>query len=66
MGKPARRRITRECKLEAVRQVVDGGRQHKQVAEELGLNVTVLGRWVREFRDDPDQNSWRRLWPLSA
>ena len=56
MGKPTRRRFTREFKLEAVRQMVEEGRLHKQVAEELGVNVNVLGRWVRQLRADPEQS----------
>ena len=50
-----RRRFTREFKIEAVRQVVEEGRTQKSVAEELGLNANVLGRWVKELRDDPEQ-----------
>jgi len=56
MEKPTRRRFTREFKLEAVRQVREEGRLLKQVAEELGLNATVLGRWVKESRSDPAQS----------
>ena len=56
MEKPTRRRFTREFKLEAVRQVRAEGRLLKQVAEELGLNATVLGRWVKESRSDPAQS----------
>ncbi len=54
--KRTRRRFTRGFKQEAVRQVVSEGRTHKQVAEELGLNVNMLGRWVKEFRADPKQS----------
>jgi len=50
-----RRRFTREFKLESVRQVISEGRSQKQVAEELGLNTNVLGRWVKEFRADAEQ-----------
>ena len=53
--KQSRRRFTREFKIEAVRQVVEGGRTQKQVADELGLNANLLGRWVKELRDDPEQ-----------
>jgi transposase len=53
--KRARRRFTREFKLEAVRQVVGEGRTQKAVAEELGVNVNLLGRWVKQLRDDPEQ-----------
>ena len=54
--KAARRRFTREFKLEAVRQVVGEGRTQKQVAEELGLNANLLGRWIKQHRADPEQS----------
>ncbi len=56
MGERAiRRRFTREFKLEAVRQVVGEGRSQKAVAEELGINANLLGRWVKQLRFDPEQ-----------
>ena len=54
--KRARRRFTREFKLEAVRQVVAEGRTQKQVAGELGLNVNLLGRWIKQHGSDPEQS----------
>jgi transposase len=54
--KRSRRRFTREFKQEAVRQVIAESRTQKQVSEELGLNLNVLGRWVKEFRSDPKQS----------
>ena len=53
--KSTRRRFTKDFKLEAVRQVVSEGRTQKAVAEELGLNVNLLGRWIKQLRDDPEQ-----------
>ena len=53
--KRARRRFSREFKLEAVRQVVGEGRTQKAVAEELGINVNLLGRWIKQLREDPEQ-----------
>ena len=56
MGEKAtRRRFTREFKLEAVRQVVGEGRTQKAVAEELGVSATLLGRWIKQLRVDPEQ-----------
>ncbi len=56
MGERAiRRRFTREFKLEAVRQVVSERRSQKAVAEELGINANLLGRWVKQLRVDPEQ-----------
>jgi transposase len=51
----ARRRFTREFKLEALRQVVETGRPQSEVARELGVNPETLYRWSREARQDPEQ-----------
>ena len=48
----ARRRFSREFKLEAVRQLV-AGRQLTQVARELGVDPTVLRRWKDQVNVDP-------------
>jgi transposase len=48
-----RRRFSREFKVEAVRQVVDGGRPVAQVARELGISASVLRRWKQRFEEDP-------------
>ena len=56
MGEQTRRRFTREFKLEAVRQVVVEGRTRRQVADELGLNANMLGRWIKQLRSDPVQS----------
>jgi len=53
--RPTRRRFSREFKLEAVRQVVGEGRTRRDVAEELGINENLLGRWVKQLRADPEQ-----------
>ncbi len=56
MEERTRRRFTKEFKLEAVRQVMREDRTQKQVAEELGLNANLLGRWVKQHRSDPSQS----------
>ena len=56
MGERTRRRFTREFKFEAVRQVVVEGRTRRQVADELGLNANMLGRWIKQLRSDPVQS----------
>ena len=48
MGKP-RRQHSRECKLEAVKQVVEHSRPVSEVADGLGINRNLLTRWKREF-----------------
>lgn len=48
----ARRRYSREFKLEAVRQLA-AGRQLTQVGRELGVDPTVLRRWKGQVDLDP-------------
>lgn len=50
MGK-SRRSFTKEFKLEAVRLITDGGRSISQVARELGVRDTILGRWKKELEE---------------
>ena len=47
----ARRKFSREFKLEAVRQLVKG-RQLAQVARELGVDAQVLRRWKDQVAVD--------------
>ena len=44
MGK-SRRKHALEFKIEAVKQVVDGGRSISEVAEGLGIHPSLLTRW---------------------
>lgn len=44
MGK-SRRKHSLEFKIEAVRQVVEGGRSLSEVAKGLGITTTMLSRW---------------------
>ena len=45
-----RRRFTAEFKREAVRLATQGGVSRAKVSQELGLNASMLGRWVRDAR----------------
>ena len=45
-----RRRFNAEFKREAVRLATQAGSSRAQVAQELGLNATMLGRWIQEAR----------------
>ena len=51
----ARRTFTREFKVEAVRLVRERGVSLAQAARDLGLHKNMLGLWVRQFADDPQQ-----------
>jgi len=47
-----RRVFTREFKLEAVKLVKERGMSISQVARDLGIVPSVVGRWVREGTAD--------------
>jgi transposase len=46
-----RRRFTAEFKREAVKLAGQEGVSQAKVAQELGLNVNMLARWVRQARE---------------
>jgi transposase len=50
-----RRRFSAEYKREAVAMIESPGVSVSQVAAELGIGATVLGRWRRELRQGPEQ-----------
>jgi len=54
--KKAKRKYTREFKLEAVKLVLDQKMKQAQVARDLGLNPQVLWRWITQYREDSDQS----------
>ena len=50
-----RRRFSAEYKREAVTMLDALGVSVSQIATELGIGATVLGRWRRELRQEPTQ-----------
>ena len=52
--KKARKKYTREFKVEAVRLVTEGGVGIAQASRDLGVNANTLGRWKREFSKDSE------------
>ena len=50
-----RRTFTREFKVEAVKFIQERGVSVAQAARDLGVQGTVLRRWVRERTLDPQQ-----------
>ena len=45
-------RFDRAFKEEAVRLLQTGGRRQRQIAGDLGISVSALGRWVTELREE--------------
>ena len=51
-----RRVFSREFKTEAIRLVLERGVSVAQAAKDLGVHENVLGKWVRDFKADPEQS----------
>jgi transposase len=51
-----RRVFSREFKTEAIRLVLERGVTVVQAAKDLGVHENVLGKWVRDFKADPEQS----------
>ena len=64
-----RRRFSAEYKREAVAMLESPGVSVSQIAAELGIGATVLGRWRRELRQEPTRrfgatvDRGMRSWP---
>src|SRR6266566_990756 len=52
----ARRRHTKEFKVEAVRLITERGVGYAQAARDLGVHANSLRTWVREFAADPQHS----------
>lgn len=52
--KRGRRRFTPEFKREAVKFLLESGKPTKEVAEDLGVSRSSLGRWRDEFEGKAD------------
>ncbi len=50
MGKP-QRRFTKEFEAEAVRLVETSGRTQREIAEDLGIGLSTLRRWIDKRRE---------------
>ncbi len=46
-----KRKFTKELKQEACRLVLDQGQSRRQTARDLGINESVLGRWISQYKD---------------
>ncbi len=51
----ARRKFSREFKVEAVKLVKERGVSVAQAGRDLGVHENVLRKWVKEFGSDPVQ-----------
>ncbi len=51
----ARRKFSREFKIEAVRLITEGGQSIAETARELGVNASLLGRWKQQLTENSEQ-----------
>jgi len=49
-----RRKYDKEFKREAVRLVVEEGRTATEVEQNLGIGKSLVARWVKEVKEDPE------------
>jgi transposase len=55
-GIKPRRKYDRAFKQETVRLITEVGRSAPEVAKELGINVNVIYRWVRQYKTDQENS----------
>lgn len=53
MGYKSRKSYDNEFKREAVRLVIKEGRKASEVERDLGITTSLVSRWVREMKEDP-------------
>ncbi len=61
-----RRSYTPQFKNEAVRLITDEGQRIAEVARNLGVNATMLGRWKREAQEEDAFPGKRRMKPMEG
>jgi transposase len=50
-----RKSYTREYKIETVKLVTEGGASASQVADEMGIHVNTLYKWIRDLSAKPEE-----------
>lgn len=50
-----RKQYTKEFKLDAISLVLEQGYKQAEAARSLGINVNMLGRWIKEHQHDEGQ-----------
>ncbi|QOJ09092.1 MAG: transposase [Nitrosomonas sp. H1_AOB3] len=54
-----RKQYSKEFKLDAVSLVLEQGYTRAEAARSLEINISQLGRWIREYREDSDGQAFR-------
>jgi len=62
----SRRSYTREFKVETVRLAYESEKSVSQIARELGIHPTLIGRWIKQLEVDPEVRRFLSLLRASA
>lgn len=54
MSYKSRKSYDNEFKREAVRLVIEEGRKASEVERNLGITPSLVSRWIREMKEDPE------------
>ncbi|BBL34785.1 IS3 family transposase ISNieu2 [Nitrosomonas stercoris] len=54
-----RKQYTKEFKLDAISLVLDQGHTPSEVSRSLGINASMLRRWIREYQADNTGQAFR-------
>jgi transposase len=54
-----RKQYSKEFKLDAINLVLEQGYTRAEAAKSLEINLSQLGRWIKEFREDSDGQAFR-------
>ena len=54
-----RKQYSKEFKLDAISLVLEQGFTRKEAAGGLEINAQMLGRWIKDFREDDDGHAFR-------
>lgn len=54
-----RKQYSKEFKLDAVSLVLEQGYTRAEAARSLEINVSQLGRWIKEYREDDNGQAFR-------
>ena len=52
---PGRRKFDRDFKLETIRLITEQGRSVSDVADEIGVHVNTVYKWLHQYAQDPEQ-----------
>jgi transposase len=56
MGTERRNRYSKEFKLNAIRMIIDEGRNATEIARDLGIHANMIYRWQKQYSEDKEES----------